>query len=152
MASMMKRVSDYRGFEGPDIDIATSLFEYGLVWKKAKKDEYIFIYGVDIRGHGDNPEQWAYFDYAFMNKKDWTNTVKESWFSGRSRGEPLLSRSPIEISCDMSLQGFINQFPYSVQSAIAYHGTDNIFGSSYSSYRILDRGESAKDLEGAKAI
>lgn len=116
-----KSFNDYRGFSGPDMDIETSLREYGIIWKKVKKTEYLFIYGIDVKENENRGWEYNRFSYAFMSEKNWKELCNESWFE----------LSEVCEYCDSTQEDFIAGFPYNVHSAVSYHGTENIFGSNY---------------------
>ena len=126
--SRRRCVNDYRGFEGPDCDIATDLFEYGLAWKEVRKDEYKFIYGVNVKEE-NHDIVYNRFDYAYMTKRDYLSLINESWIKiDRVLNYSGLDREFAE-----------NGFPHFVHNLILYHGAENIFGSSYSEgFEILE--------------
>lgn len=119
-----KSFYDYRGYQGPDIDIETSLVEYGLIWKctSKRKGEYRIIYG--IANEGINCE-YTRFAYAFINWKDWQELCNEDWFK-------------IDSVCDyasMTKEEFIGtkeSFIFSLDTAISYWGRLEILGDCYS--------------------
>ena len=117
-----KSFNDYRGFQGPDVDIETSLREYGLIWKKVKKTEYLIVYGIHIKEDEYRNSVYDRFTYTFMSEKDWKELLAESWFN----------LDKVVAFCGMSKEVFIDSFPFMLDSAIAYHGTENILGTNYS--------------------
>ena len=126
--SRRRCINDYRGFEGPDADIATSLFEYGLAWKKIKKEEFIFIYGVNVK-EKDHDIVYNRFDIGFMTKKDYLSLINENW----------VKLDSVLNFCDCTRESAENGFPYFVHDLIMYHGTENIFGTSYAEgFEILE--------------
>jgi len=127
----------YRGYSGTDVDIATSLFEYGIIWhdtkslKKVKKEdkrpeEFHFIYGIDIKEDEFGNLEYCQFSYSYLSKSDFIDLCNESWFEL----DKVLDYT------GETKEDFINAFPYSVYSAVSYHGVENIFGSSYYSFGI----------------
>ena len=118
----MKRLYDYRAFQGCNADLETSLFEYGLIWKKVKKD-YKFIYGVGV----DHNYDYNQFDYAYIPID---TDIKEefNWINDWSGVLSLVGMTDAE---------FIAQsLPQQISDLIAYYGPDNVFGSSYDPFEI----------------
>ena len=103
--------------EGIDVDIETSLCEYGIAWILSNdKKEYMFFYGIKNDGQEhiefDNCSfncdidiysefDWACFNDIYetmgMTKKDWDNMP----------------------------------FPQKINDICGYYGYENVFGSSY---------------------
>ena len=110
---MTKPLYRYRGFNGPDVSLKTSLTEYGIIWKQIKKDEFKFIYLIIYA-----PSR---FDYGFMTKKEFLSLCSEDWFD-----LPAVLNFAGSNKAD-----FLSHFPSSIVSAIQYHGVENIFGTSY---------------------
>lgn len=107
-------------FEGPDASLEISLLEYGLAWQKTEfpeRTEYKFLYGIDHDG-----KQYTKFDYSFMDKKEFENICRDDWFD----------LPKVLEFCGMEETKFFDMFPFTVSDAIAYHGYENIFGSTYS--------------------
>lgn len=112
----MKTLYQLRGYSGNDSSIETSLIEYGVVWKKTKKNEYKFLYATSNLENGK-----MFFDYGFISKKEWESLCKEEWFK-------------LPEVCDFAGQTeneFMENFPQNIYIAIMYHGIENIFGTSY---------------------
>lgn len=66
---MNKKISDYEGFEGPDVDLATSLYEYGMIWKHNEQDgDTMVVYGIDF-----NDDLWTSFDHGWYASKELFN-------------------------------------------------------------------------------
>jgi len=115
------KLQELQEFSGMDIDIQTAFIEYGLIWKQTNKnrskskEEYKFIY---ITKKENNK---IYYDYGYFTRKEWENLCGEEWFD-------------LKKVCSFSGQTkkeFIANFPENMFHAIAYHGIENIFGSSY---------------------
>ena len=127
----LKHLSQYKkeGFVGIDADLATSLYEYGLMWGQNKfcdPDEYLFIYGVEVTPDEDNGFVYNQFSYSYMTRKDWEELVSEEWFD--------ITR--VIVACGISdIAKFNAGFPHAVFDAIAYYGYENIFGSTYDTAR-----------------
>jgi hypothetical protein len=113
---MKKSMYHFRGFTGPDVSIDTCLREYGLAWKQTKKDEYLFIHGVAC-----DDGEFTNFTYTHLSKTDFLGMCHDSWFDLNGFltfiGQPIVEPE--------------NWIDY-VQSAVQYHGYENIFGSCYS--------------------
>ena len=119
-----KSYYDYRGYSGPDIDIETSLAEYGIIWKEVKKDEYRFVYGIGFNKEDYGGETYyTLFDYGYFNRRLWMELCAEGWFSIEAFAE----------YCGMSPNDIVNSdYWYSlIPSAISYHGAENIFSPCY---------------------
>ena len=114
-------------YTGPDIDIDTSLFEYGLGWKEipmetffygdVPKKKYEFIYGI---GYDDNAN-YNKFDSATMDYFEFIELINDGWIDLNS----VLS------SIGISEAEFMGNFPNSVGDLISYYGYEEIFGTSY---------------------
>ena len=110
----MKSLYHYRAFEGMDADLATSLFEYGLIWKVVKKD-YKFIYAI---GYDDRCNA-NLFDYAFMpidttakDEFDWADWDDVYSYTGLTADE-----------------FHAQDLPRIISDLISYYGHENVFGS-----------------------
>lgn len=125
---MINRIEDYekQGFQGIDVSLEISLFEYGLIWVKNKEctadNEFLFIYGVNGNSENSyNEFQYTTFDSGYMTKKDFA----ESFYF---EDENLKS---IESYTGQTKNELIDNFPNSISDIESYHGIENIFGSSY---------------------
>jgi len=134
---MKNSVYRYRGYSGIDVNIETSLFEYGIIWhdtkslKKVKKEdkrpeEFHFIYGIDVKEDEFGNLEYCQFSHSYLNKSDFIDLCNEDWFELPKVLEYV----------GYTKDAFLNSFPYSVSDAVSYHGADNIFGSSYYSFSI----------------
>lgn len=127
----VKVFSEYEreGFVGCDICVRTSLYEYGLIWKQIKEDEYLFIYGVS---YGDAPDMddgvgYNKFSYAYMTRADWDELFEpDSW----------CNVNEVASYTGLSVEEFKDHWPDEVHTMMMYYGHENIFGSSYGSYDI----------------
>ena len=106
------------GYIGVDVSLDISLYEYGLIWKKTSPDEYQFIYAIEHTG-----EEYCLFDYGYMSIKDWEELLQENWFDLKAVEE---------------FNGLDLTFPEDIQTALQYHGRENVFGSSYSGFKIVN--------------
>lgn len=108
-------------FQGVDVNLEISLFEYGISWKEKEKDNYEFIYGINSK---DN--NYYLFNNAFMNKKEFIELINEQWFK-------------IQDVCSymgITEKELINDFPHCMNSVISYHGVENIFGTINDYFKI----------------
>lgn len=112
------------GYEGPDVSLNISLFEYGIVWKLTSEEqkEYRFIVGVGLDKEGN----YNRFDWFYLNEKDFDSMQWEDWFEHKKVMQSCGSGNPY-LSLSM---------PYGVQYAIMYHGYENIFGTSCDYFEI----------------
>ena len=101
--------------EGPDVDIETSLKEYGLAWIETDTD-ILFYYGIN-----HNDEEYFMFDFCSLDKDidilddyDWVNFNDIYSFVGMSEDE-------------------WNERPFTskIEDLMSYYGYENVFGSSY---------------------
>ena len=101
-----------QGFKGPDADLATSLFEYGLIWRELE-DRWLFIHE-----HSTMREEYE----RCTIEKDTNPTEYWEWVSweaiAKSNGclpEELL----------------VLPFPVLVHTLFSYYGTMEVFGEDY---------------------
>ena len=114
------------GYQGSDMNLFTSLFEYGFIWKiNKRKKEIRFIFGSAI---GD-PGEYIGFNYAIYPID--TNPKEEwSWIDFKEVAE----------SSNTNIWDFFRQdFPWIVYDLFLYYGAENIFGSTYSSFEVCYR-------------
>jgi len=101
-----------QGFEGPDRCLATSLFEYGLVWRKLD-GEVLFVHN-----HPTIPHR---FDRTTL-KSDLDSAKEWNWAN--------LSR--VAENVGMSLTEWLAQpIERRVYDMVIYHGVEETFDSSY---------------------
>jgi len=129
----MKKLSDYKEYDGIDANLAISLYEYGMIWAKRIKDhenDYHFIYGV---GMGKNTEtgetEYNQFDHADIpincNLEEEYNWVK--WNGVNSFvGYDILE----------TVKNNPDFLPQAIHDLVSYYGYENIFGSSYYPFEI----------------
>lgn len=113
---------------GLDVDIRTSLEEYGFAWKRLEEEafftdrkgntsqvRYQFLYGVNVKNN-------AYIEFGIgeMSKYEFLDIIQNGWID--------IQNVLHFVGCD--LDKFIRQFPFSVHDLIQYHGYANIFGDS----------------------
>lgn len=102
-------------FEGTDVNLETSLMEYGLlVSKETDKDgQHACLYKHAYDGT---------FDVGYLSDKEVNDFLNESWFNKES----FLSYVGMT-ECDWINMRFVNK----VSDLLSYYGYENIFGSSY---------------------
>ena len=114
-----------RGFYGPDADIATSIFEYGLVWKvykignkKAdiKRGDVLFYYGIDT----DDKGNYCLFDWARYTQDSFNTDFDWADFDAVAKW------------ADMDVKIWMtNNYCQKVYDLFLYYGYENVFGTSY---------------------
>ena len=115
----MKKLSDYKDYEGIDASIEVSLFEYGLIWKKNKycgQDEYYFIYDTHLKDEHGN----KLFGSGYLSKQDLLSMF-DDW----------ASKSDIESFTGQPFDTWIESFPSCVYDMVQYYCTDYVFGTDY---------------------
>jgi len=119
---MCKKLSEYEGYEGSDASLDISLYEYGLLWKlkDPEKKEYDIVYGVDTDTNGN----YRKFASTTMSEKEFIDMTEYSWFDKKAFDS---YRGTEEIS-----------FPNDLQSAYMYYGSNNIFGGTSNTFKILE--------------
>lgn len=101
-----------QGWDGPDADLATSLFEYGMAWREIG-DETLFIYQ-----HPSIPNR---FDRCSLDSK--LDVQREyDWV----RWTEFMSYVDMPLHQWLALPITMKIF-----DLVGYYGTDEIFGSSY---------------------
>ena len=125
----MKTLKEYedKGFEGIDASLDISLYEYGLIWVKGiegHEKDYHFVFGVRC----DNEGNFTKFDWADIaidcnpeKEWDWAEWDNVADCSGVSK-EDLLSYS----------------LPMIVETLVGYYGYENVFGSAYYPFEIVN--------------
>ena len=111
---------DHSTMTGMDVDIETSLKEYGLAWIETDTD-ILFYFGIEYGPNDDLQEEWIKFDFRSIDKK--TNVFEEyAWAdfpamlqtAGFTREE--YENEPLELQ---------------IEDLFRYYGAEEIFGSSY---------------------
>lgn len=102
-------------FVGTDVNLETSLMEYGLlVSKETDKDsQHACLYKHAYDGT---------FDVGYLSENEINTFLHESWFNKES----FLSYVG-QTECDWINMMFVNK----VSDLLSYYGYENIFGSSY---------------------
>lgn len=114
------------GYQGCDVSLEISLFEYGLVWKDEGED-YKFIFGVNL-----GPNEYGEMEYTEF---DWGNVAKKA--------DPLKEWDWIDdwdkvfLNTGLTKDDFLEiPLPHIVSDLISYYGSENILGSSYHTFTI----------------
>jgi len=115
---------EQEGYQGPDANLATSLYDYGLAWKELSQGNYKFIYGVgySLEEEGEYEEGFNTFDWCDMNQKDWESMLQESWFH-LDKVQEFAGTTEL-------------RFPYDIDAVVSYYGGDNVFSTSYNPFSI----------------
>ena len=103
--------------EGPDADIETSLFEYGLAWILSNDGkEYRFWSGIRHDGSYYDRFDWGDLnaDLDVYKEFDWANFDSVLSFVGLTKDE----------WDEMDL-------PYKISDLVSYYGRENVFGECY---------------------
>jgi len=108
-----------QGFEGIDINLSISLFEYGLIWKQFKyntkkrgrRGEYLFLYGTKENDKG----YYTDYDYAYIKPCD---IKKEFDWVDFKAVNSFLGQDIMELD-----------FPYQIKALFDYYGRMEIFGA-----------------------
>lgn len=108
------------GFTGPDVNLTTSLQEYGIAWKPENdKGEFQFYFGVEI----DSDFNYIGFDWGCLTPSEY---IDESWISLSDVASALgIERCELE-------QRLKENDPYALQELISYYGAGNFGGDGYS--------------------
>ena len=115
-----------KGYEGTDVNIGISLFEYGMVWKHIKEDnEYRFYFKVNAEEEANKCLfDWSTIgaDIDFWEEFDWIN--------------PKDKRSLLSL-VGMTEDEFNGQsLPYKIKDLVKCFGIANVFGDSSYSFPI----------------
>jgi hypothetical protein len=109
------------GFEGTnDVDLATSLFEYGLIHKDLGDGKFLFIYGTQHAGDTDTPDEYTKFSYANFDEDDFKSVIED-----HDSGADVVAKftgNGMEKWMEFSL-------PQRVSDLISYYGPEDVFGS-----------------------
>ena len=113
----MKTLKDYDHIKltGMDVDIETSLKEYGLAWVETD-DEYLFYYGIDSAENECNEVEYTRFDFSTMYKDV---NIKEDycWIENWDGINSFLGSDIMDMDLKNQIHALLN-----------YYGHDNIFG------------------------
>ena len=120
MKSTKLETLENEGYVGVDADLATSLFEYGMIWI-LRDGEYNFIYGVEV----DNDGYFISFDNCHIKENvdyrkeyDWADFEKvESFIGTKLKDIPL-----VQI----------------IEALVDYYGHECVFGTSYPTFTITE--------------
>jgi len=131
-------IEEFSGYDGVDVDIDISIFEYGIAWKEIPfetfiygdklKKKYEFIYGTE---YGES--RYVRFDRITMDEFEFLDLIYDSW---------------IEVKNVLGFTGltekeFVDSFPHAIHDLYNYYGYIEIFGESYGGFKIdgLETGE-----------
>lgn len=118
-----------QGYEGSDADLATSLFEYGLIWKHVD-GEYKFIYKINS---ANDRFSWASYSDKTDPFKEWDWALEDDNLAS------LLSYIDTSVETLKSLP-----LPQLVYTLYSMYGSEEIFGTDYDGgFKVVD-----PDLEG----
>jgi hypothetical protein len=118
----MKKLSELQadGFTGTDVNIETSLYEYGLLCHKPLGAKNIQCWiGVEI----DSNSNYCKFDFFTISEKDIEEIINESWFNKKS------FFSFIGITEKEWL--VVAHYTSKISDLVTYYGYQNIFYPSY---------------------
>lgn len=114
---MKRQEYDHKKIEGVDVNIETSLKEYGKAWIETET-EVLFYYGIEYGPNDDLKEEYIKFDFCVFDKTmnvkdeyDWANFQGVSDYIGQDIFELPFIQQIIELS--------------------RYYGYENVFGSTY---------------------
>ena len=109
---MTRQEYNHENIEGCDVDIETSLKEYGIAWIETDKD-ILFYYGI-----GFDDDGYDKFDFCSFDKD--TNIKDEFDFADFKAVSDF-------IGSDIFTLPLIRQ----IEALNSYYGYENIFGSTY---------------------
>jgi len=112
----MRILSKYTKYEGPDACLATSLFEYGMIWCIGKKSTK-FIYGISYSKDGE---------YNLFNSICFENNIdikKEfNWID---------LNGVTTYACEYPEDWMKLSLPQKIYDICRYYGYEGAFGESY---------------------
>ena len=113
-------VRQYKFLEGVDLNIDTSLQEYGFAWfDDPVKPEIEFVYGVRM-----TEEEYTEFDTSHLLR---TLDPKVEW--------PWIKWDSVANFCGQSVPELLSTpMTHLVYTLYGYYGAENIFGMSYGLY------------------
>lgn len=126
-----KTLEDYKGYQGIDVSLSISLFEYGLIWAKeieGHEKDFHFIYGVDTDKTGSyNKFSWGDVPIDCDPRKewDWVDWSRILSFIGYEGEEERYFNLP-------------DMLPQIVRDLISYYGHVNVFGESTYCFTITE--------------
>ena len=113
-----------KGFEGIDVSLEISLFEYGII-ARDKDNELQVIYVTEWIDY----EKPKYFDVSYISSDDLNSIINESWFDKKGFLSFLgMTETEHKDSLKISM----------LYDYISYYGAENILGSSYYPWTIRD--------------
>lgn len=102
-------------YEGLDVDLEISLFEYGLIWT-IRENDYHFIYGIDLDDTGYIKFSWGDIpiNCDVQKEYDWAEFHEICDYVGMSLDDWLALSLPLKIN-----------------DLLSYYGYENVFGTDY---------------------
>lgn len=103
------------GFSGIDVSLEISLFDYGLVWKKLKNGDFLFIYSIGEKQWDRitvNPSNFIESDLDWISNEHWNGFLRTNGYSEKRVFDE-------------------RDFGYKIFDLIQYFGYEEIFGFSY---------------------
>ena len=111
-----------KGFEGIDVNLEISLFEYGMI-ARDKGNELQVIYVTEWIDF----EKPKYFDVSYISFDGLNSIINDSWFDKKEFLD-FLGITETEFKESPKIMMLYNY--------ISYYGTENILGSSYCPWTI----------------
>jgi len=119
------------GYEGPDVSLEISLFEYGIAWKQdddCADDEYTFL--CRVKGDANTRDINSEFIDIKHSADELKEQMKENWFDVCNFFRFIDYKQDVEAYIN-------NEFPRCMQDVIQYHGYINILGEHDPGNRII---------------
>lgn len=114
------------GFEGSDASLEESLYEYGLAWMQDPENP-LALYFIHIASNSmidGDPEQMD-FDSTTITEEDFMSCLSDRQINGCAD------------YCGMTVEEWKSQwFPRKVEDMMRYSGVDDVFGTSYGTFKI----------------
>ena len=117
------------GFEGVDLSLEISLFEYGLIWRKEETgNQYLMYFGVGVNSEGEystfNNGWYPATVERALNDLHWVNWSKILKYTGWDVEE-------FERVLDTGVFPPMMYF-----DLMRYYGSEEVFGTFYSTFTI----------------
>ena len=122
----MNTIKDFKDYSGPDMDLETSLFEYGLICKHTTKDypdEYHVIAKVGVN--------LDTFDSGWIRESELDDLMHGRDWMDQKDITNVLNFVGMDIKDWLELF-FINK----LSDLVSYFGIENFIGPSYGSFQI----------------
>jgi hypothetical protein len=111
-------------WQGIDLDLATSLFEYGFAWRPdpdGTPDSWQCIFAVRWNDTGDADR----FAYSYFDPSNATDVIGENGWGNRREFESFRG-APVS---ETDFTG--DNLPYLISDLLQYYGSEEILGSAY---------------------